>query len=92
MPPIFTRLMSNQAEGRDSDDSIVSRAQTWGLPRDIYVPRVSDGTLHYTLMEIVATSEPGNYWTLRLKAPQPLIPTPVTMALPTTTMRPYLGY
>lgn len=47
-------------------------------------------------MEIVTTGEPGNYWTLRLKAAQqPLIhhQPPVTMAMPSTVMRnPHLGY
>jgi len=70
----------------------MSRAQVWGHSREIYVPQVFDGTLHYTLMEIVATGEPGNYWTLRIKPTQPPIPTPVTSAMPATVMRTHLGY
>lgn len=64
------------------------------------MPRVLDGTLHYTLMEIVATGEPGNYWTLRLKATQPpLIPISATttaatpgIVLPATAIHTHLGF
>ncbi|KAK7431605.1 hypothetical protein QQZ08_001823 [Neonectria magnoliae] len=68
------------ADGRDNEESSLPQ---WGLPRDIVVPRVLDGILQYTLMELVAPSEPGDDWTLRDKAnhrPPPSIP--VTSAMP----------
>jgi hypothetical protein len=46
----------------------------WRHATEIFVPRAIDGRLHYTLMEIIPTGDPSNYWTLRLKVPQPQIP------------------
>lgn len=56
--------------------------QSWGLPRDVVVPRVLDGILQYTLMELVAPMEPGEDWTLRDKANRPPPSLPVTSAMP----------
>lgn len=70
------------AEGRDAEEA-VSNAPTWTLSRDIFVPLIHGGTLQYTLMEIVATTGPGNYWTLRHKVAQPIVqPIPTTGATP----------
>lgn len=38
--------------------------------REICVPRVSEGTLQYTLMEFVESGQ-GNYWAVRYKMPPP---------------------
>ncbi|KAI0007535.1 hypothetical protein F4779DRAFT_502015 [Xylariaceae sp. FL0662B] len=54
------------SEGRGEDGAapdIPSRRPS----RDICVPRVEDGILSYTLMEIVNMDESGNQWTLRYK-------------------------
>lgn len=48
---------------------------------DICVPRVEDGVVHYTLMEIVNTDESGNQWALRYKVNQAQVPA-VTSATP----------
>lgn len=45
------------------------------FPRQICVPHVRDGTLQYTLMEVIHTNEPTAFWTLRLLAARPHIPT-----------------
>ncbi|KAI4866522.1 hypothetical protein F4820DRAFT_446896 [Hypoxylon rubiginosum] len=58
------------AEGRD--DGV---APEMPYSREICVPRVEDGTVHYTLMEIVNTDESGNQWTLRYKVEQTQVPT-----------------
>ncbi|KAL4727573.1 hypothetical protein ACLX1H_004256 [Fusarium chlamydosporum] len=70
------------ADGRDNGESALP---TWGLPRDIVVPQVLDGILQYTLMELVAPSEPGDDWTLRDKTSRPPPPIPVTSAMPGIT-------
>ncbi|OTB04056.1 hypothetical protein M426DRAFT_166478 [Hypoxylon sp. CI-4A] len=54
------------------------------IPNEICVPRVEDGVVHYTLMEIVNTDESRNQWTLRYKveqSQQTQVPT-VTSATP----------
>ncbi|KAF7553148.1 hypothetical protein G7046_g7180 [Stylonectria norvegica] len=67
------------ADGRDSEETL---APSWGIPRDIVVPRVLDGILQYTLMELIAPSEPGYEWTLRDKERRPPPSIPVTSAMP----------
>ncbi|KAI2610675.1 uncharacterized protein GGS25DRAFT_518972 [Hypoxylon fragiforme] len=61
------------AEGRDVEGALPER-----YSHDICVPRVEDGIVHYTLMEIVATDEPGNHWMLRYKVNQTQVPTVMT--------------
>ncbi|KAI1769105.1 hypothetical protein GGR53DRAFT_226796 [Hypoxylon sp. FL1150] len=61
------------AEGRDVEGA-ASEMPSWKPPREICVPRVEDGTVHYTLMEIVNTDESGNQWTLRYKVEQTQVP------------------
>ncbi|KAK3946243.1 hypothetical protein QBC46DRAFT_3005 [Diplogelasinospora grovesii] len=96
------------AEGRDADENVsnstAAPSAPWRLGKEIYVPQVYDGTLQYTLMEIVATGESGNYWTLRHKVTQqPLVTqtmttsdTPravyVTTGVPMTQMQVGMGY
>ncbi|KAM6504874.1 hypothetical protein FSOLCH5_014792 [Fusarium solani] len=67
------------ADGRDNEEP---HLPSWGLPRDIVVPQVLDGILQYTLMELVAPSEPGDDWTLRDKGNRPPPSIPVTSAMP----------
>jgi len=57
-----------QAEGRDAaEDSQLAQNPGWRLAREVFVPHILDGFLHYTLMEIVATGEGGSQWMLRQK-------------------------
>ncbi|KAI1374847.1 hypothetical protein F4677DRAFT_447112 [Hypoxylon crocopeplum] len=65
------------AEGREGDGA-ASELPSYRHSRDICVPRVEDGIVHYTLMEIVNTDESGNQWTLRYKANQTQVPTVTT--------------
>ncbi|XXG97412.1 hypothetical protein Hte_003713 [Hypoxylon texense] len=62
------------AEGRDVEEPN-AQMPSWRHSREICVPRVEDGTVHYTLMEIVNTDESGNQWTLRYKVEQTQVPT-----------------
>ncbi|KAF3070914.1 hypothetical protein GL218_00417 [Daldinia childiae] len=65
------------AEGRDVDGEVPEMP----LPRhshDICVPRVEDGVVHYTLMELVNTNESGSQWILRYKVNQTQVPTVMT--------------
>lgn len=67
-PPII------QAEGREADDENETETTSHHLARmttrEICVPRVSEGTLQYTLMEFVESGQ-GNYWAVRYKMPAP---------------------
>ncbi|CCT71470.1 uncharacterized protein FFUJ_08452 [Fusarium fujikuroi IMI 58289] len=67
------------ADGRDNEEPSLP---SWGLSRDIVIPQVLDGILQYTLMELVAPSEPGDDWTLRDKASRPPPSIPVTSTMP----------
>ncbi|KAK5660641.1 hypothetical protein OQA88_12004 [Cercophora sp. LCS_1] len=69
------------AEGRESMET-----ETTSLPlaqsREICVPRVYDGTLHYTLMELIESAT-GNSWAVReLQNHQPIVQNVVTSATP----------
>lgn len=63
-----------QAEGREADDENETETTSHHLARmttrEICVPRVSEGTLQYTLMEFVESGQ-GNYWAVRYKMPPP---------------------
>ena len=52
-----------------------------GCP-DIVVPRVRDGILQYSLMELVAPNEPGKEWILRDKLNDPHPDCSVSEAIP----------
>ncbi|KAI2632689.1 hypothetical protein GGS26DRAFT_591126 [Hypomontagnella submonticulosa] len=65
------------AEGRDVDGA-TSEVSSPRYSHDICVPRVEDGVVHYTLMEIVNTDDSGNQWTLRYKVNQTQVPTVMT--------------
>jgi len=69
------------AEGRDAE-ATPSTQQAWRFTREICVPQILDGTLQYTLMEIVA-DQSGTYWTLRHKvARQPVYSVKTTSDTP----------
>lgn len=81
-PSIQNVLTFEKAEGRE-DEQHARLAPHWATTRDIVVPRIHDGTLQYTMMELVAPTEPGEkFWTLRDKDSQPPPTMPVTSAMP----------
>lgn len=41
------------------------------LSREIYVPQLENGTLYYTIMEIVAANEADSGWAVKDKLAQP---------------------
>lgn len=56
----------------------------WATTRDIIVPKLQDGILQYTMMELVAPTGPSEkLWTLRDKVVQPPLAVPVTSGIPT---------
>ena len=77
-------LIRSKAEGRDDEQPLMHH---WPMSRDIVVPRVKDGILQYTMMELVAPTVPGErLWTLRDKVVQQPPPgPPVTSAMPRAT-------
>ncbi|KAI0537706.1 hypothetical protein GGR58DRAFT_329430 [Xylaria digitata] len=82
-----TACASCSAQGRDAEPE-ASQAPVIGYSREICVPRVEDGVLYYTLMEVetAPTDAAGNYWAVRYKVDrqtQPPVPT-TTSALPGT--------
>lgn len=52
----------NQASGRDDEDIPASQLE---LSREVFVPRFEKGSLYYTLMEIVASSDHDCGWVLK---------------------------
>ncbi|KAJ2895080.1 uncharacterized protein MKZ38_006902 [Zalerion maritima] len=67
-------LADMQASGREAEqESVQNKAlpSPFQFAREIFVPRVMDGTIQYTIMEIVTSGESGNYWTLRHKVQHP---------------------
>ena len=63
-----------------------SEMASWIFSRDIVVPRIEEGVLHYTIMEMVNLNEEGNYWALRYKVDQGGTPMTVPMTNATTTL------
>jgi hypothetical protein len=41
------------------------------ISREVYVPQLENGTLHYTIMEIVAASDADSGWAVKDKPTQP---------------------
>ncbi|KAH8907328.1 hypothetical protein BR93DRAFT_968858 [Coniochaeta sp. PMI_546] len=78
------------AAGRDALD--LPAEQSFIRPREVCLPVVHQGTITYTIMDLVQTGQPGSYWALRRKTTQqPLMPTITTsdtpgIVLPTTGM------
>ncbi|KAK3196622.1 hypothetical protein K4F52_000504 [Lecanicillium sp. MT-2017a] len=78
----YTHNCKNWAEGRDSESAPLP---PWALSRDVIVPRVRNGILQYTVMEVVQTA-PNEYgedaYILRAKISRPPPAIPVTTATP----------
>jgi len=51
------------ADGRDSDTVKISTPLR--IAREVNVPHIENGTLHYTIMQIVATSDVDSGWVLK---------------------------
>jgi hypothetical protein len=56
-------LTRTQADGRDSD-SVISAA-AFQISREVYVPRFENGSVHYMIMNVVATSDFDSGWTVK---------------------------
>jgi len=56
------------ADGRDSDSAITTAP--FRISREVYVPRYENGSVHYMIMDVVATSEFDSGWTVK-DLPQP---------------------
>jgi hypothetical protein len=57
--------------------------QSFTHPREVCIPIVHEGTITYTIMDLVQTGQPGNYWALRRKTTQqPLMPIITTSDTP----------
>ncbi|KAB5586204.1 hypothetical protein GE09DRAFT_57004 [Coniochaeta sp. 2T2.1] len=75
------------AQGRD--DAGMPPDQSLSRPREICIPIVHQGTITYTIMDLVHTGQPGQYWALRRKTTQqPLMPTITTSDTPGIVMAP----
>jgi len=59
------------ADGRDSDAAMIPQFR---ISREIYVPQLANGALHYIMMEIVAASDADSGWAVKV-APTPAFPT-----------------
>jgi len=57
------------ADGRDSDTAIVS--SPFRISREVYVPQIENGSLHYIIMEIVAASDTDSGWAVKDMPIQP---------------------
>lgn len=58
----------------------MSEWAAWPFSTDVVVPRIEEGVVHYTIMEIVSQDGADNYWTLRHKVDQG----GASMTVPTT--------
>jgi len=59
------------ADGRDSDSAMIP---PFRISREIYVPQLENGFLHYIMMEIVAASDVDSGWAIKIP-PAPTFPT-----------------
>ncbi len=53
----------NQADGRDSDMAMM--ASPFRISREVFVPQIENGSLHYFIREIVAASDTDSGWAVR---------------------------
>lgn len=51
------------ADGRDSEVAIMPTP--FRVSREIYVPQVENGALHYIIMELIATSDADSGWAVK---------------------------
>lgn len=56
------------ADGRDSDAAMIP---PFRISREIYVPLLENGSLHYIIMEIVAASDADSGWAVKTSPVQP---------------------
>jgi len=66
-------LTAYQADGRDSDVSMMPGP--FRISREVYVPQLENGSLHYTIMEIIAASDADSGWAVKDLPSHPLFPT-----------------
>lgn len=57
------------ADGRDSDAAIMPGP--FRISREVYVPQLENGSLHYALMEIIAASDFDSGWAVKDLPTQP---------------------
>jgi len=55
------------ADGRDSDAVMPG---PFRISREVYVPQLENGSLHYTVMEIIAASDFDSGWVVKPLPPQ----------------------
>jgi len=60
------------ADGRDSDVAVIPGS--FRVSREVYVPQLENGLLHYTLMEIIAASDVDSGWAVK-SVPSQVFPT-----------------
>lgn len=58
-----------QADGRDSDVGVMPGP--FRISREVYVPQLENGSLHYTIMEIIAASDFDSGWAVKDLPTQP---------------------
>jgi len=59
----------------EEDIGGMTRTEEFGVPQDVYVPQLKNGTtLLYTLMQLAASSDFDNGWTVK-QVPIPIFPT-----------------
>jgi len=51
------------ADGRDSETAMMS--SPFRISREVYVPQIENGSLHYIIMEIVAASDTDSGWAVK---------------------------
>lgn len=56
-------LIVDQADGRDSDTVMMS--SPFRISREVFVPQIENGSLHYIVMEIVAASDTDSGWAVK---------------------------
>lgn len=57
------------ADGRDSDTTIMSNP--FRISREVFVPHIENGSLHYIIMEIIAASDTDSGWVVKEIPHQP---------------------
>ena len=53
----------HQADGRDSDVAVMPTP--FRVSREVYVPHLENGALHYIIMEIIANSDADSGWAVK---------------------------
>jgi len=71
------------ADGRDLEMTMMSGP--FRISREVYVPQLENGTLHYTVKEIVAANDADSGWAVKDMATEPFL-TAVPPAVSFTAM------